>query len=62
MGQRNNKIIVISEHNYETLRKLGTITDSFDSVITQLINAADPTVLEQQQKIQQTNLPGVGIR
>ena len=63
MSQKNKRMVVISEHNYEALRKLGTVTDSFDSVITQLLKAAKPIALEQQQqqeKLLQTNLHGVG--
>jgi predicted CopG family antitoxin len=43
MTQKDRKYIVISKTNYESLRNLGTITDSFDSVITKLLR-------EQQKK------------
>lgn len=33
-------MIVISQHNYEILRNAGTITDSFNSVISKLIKEA----------------------
>ncbi len=38
MAQREIKQIVISKKNYDSLRTLGTVTDSFDSVISQLLN------------------------
>jgi predicted CopG family antitoxin len=37
MSQKNKRYIVISKENYDSLRGLGTITDSFDSVISQLL-------------------------
>ena len=43
MPQKNKRVIVISEHNYEALRNLGTTTDSFDSVVTKVLNAAAAT-------------------
>jgi hypothetical protein len=43
-------MISISEKNYDLLRRLGTITDSFDSVITKLLNAAVP-LLEKEREV-----------
>lgn len=41
MTHTNHRMIVISQHNYEILRDAGTITDSFNSVISKLIKAAN---------------------
>jgi predicted CopG family antitoxin len=38
MAQKETKQIVISKKNYDSLRSLGTVTDSFDFVITRLLN------------------------
>jgi Putative antitoxin len=40
MVQQNHKTIVVSERNYETLRNLGTITESFNDVISKLLEKA----------------------
>jgi hypothetical protein len=40
MTHKNHRMIVISQQNYEILRKAGTITDSFNSVISKLIKDA----------------------
>jgi predicted CopG family antitoxin len=37
MVQQNHRTIVVSDRNYETLRNLGTITDSFNDVISKLL-------------------------
>jgi predicted CopG family antitoxin len=46
--QKARKYIVISKNTYESLRSLGTVTDSFDSVITQLLKQQQS---EQLQKV-----------
>ena len=51
MAQKNVRMIAISEKNYETLRELGTITDSFDSVVTKLLETSKP--LLKNKKMQQ---------
>jgi hypothetical protein len=40
MTVKNRKLIVVSKENYDSLRNLGTITDSFDSVIGKLLKGA----------------------
>jgi hypothetical protein len=40
MSQKDKRYIVISKENYDSLRDLGTITDSFDTVITQILRVA----------------------
>jgi predicted CopG family antitoxin len=40
MPSKNSRLIVISKENYEILRRAGTITDSFNSVISRLIKEA----------------------
>ncbi len=50
MAQKDKRIVVISKTNYDTLRKIGTLTDSFDSVITELLEVARPLVLERRQE------------
>ena len=37
MTQKDRKLIVVSKANYDSLRGLGTVTDSFDSVISKLL-------------------------
>jgi predicted CopG family antitoxin len=39
MVQQNRKTIVVTERNFETLRKMGTVTESFNDVITRLIES-----------------------
>jgi predicted CopG family antitoxin len=38
--QRNHRVIVIRNETYETLRHLGTVTESFNDVISRLIQKA----------------------
>jgi predicted CopG family antitoxin len=40
MVQQNRKTIVVTEKTFETLRSLGTVTESFNDVITRLIQKA----------------------
>jgi predicted CopG family antitoxin len=40
-GRGGGKHIVVSDTNYEILNSLGSITSSFDSVITDLIKKAN---------------------
>jgi hypothetical protein len=40
MVQQSRKTIVVTERNFETLRKMGTVTESFNDVITRLIEKA----------------------
>jgi predicted CopG family antitoxin len=40
MSNKNSRLIVVSNENYEILRRAGTITDSFNSVISKLIKDA----------------------
>lgn len=37
MVQQSRKTIVVTEHTFETLRKMGTVTESFNDVIARLI-------------------------
>jgi hypothetical protein len=37
MVQQNRKTIVVTEKNFEALRRMGTITESFNDVITKLL-------------------------
>jgi predicted CopG family antitoxin len=37
MVQQSRKTIVVTEQIFETLRKMGTVTESFNDVITRLI-------------------------
>jgi predicted CopG family antitoxin len=37
MVQQNRRTIVVTEQNFEALRKMGTVTESFNDVITRLI-------------------------
>jgi hypothetical protein len=49
MAQKNSKLIAISTQNYEVLSKLGTLSDSFDSVVTKVLEAAVP-ILEKERR------------
>jgi hypothetical protein len=40
MVQQSRKTIVVTEQNFETLRKMGTVTESFNDVISRLIQKA----------------------
>jgi predicted CopG family antitoxin len=40
MKQKNRKTIMITEDTYETLKNLGTVTESFNDVIWRLIQKA----------------------
>lgn len=40
MTNKKHRMIVISQANYEILRRAGSITDSFNSVISKLIKDA----------------------
>ncbi len=50
--QKEHKYIVISKDAYESLRNLGTVTDSFDSVISRLLKErqSDTVLLAGGQK------------
>lgn len=37
MVQKNHRTIVVKDNTYEALKHLGTVTESFDSVISKLI-------------------------
>ncbi len=41
MTQKERCLIVISKRNYDRLRNQGIVTDSFDSVITNLLEQAE---------------------
>jgi hypothetical protein len=56
MSQKDRKMVVLSKISYDRIDKLGGITDSFDSVISKLLDVAEP-ILEQKKL--QTDL-GVG--
>lgn len=49
MSQKDRKMVVISKLSYDRIDKLGDITDSFDSVITKLLDIAEPIILEQKK-------------
>jgi hypothetical protein len=48
MAQKNVRMIAVSEKNYEALRELGTITDSFDTVITKVLDVATPLLQKKE--------------
>ena len=43
MLNKNHRLIVISDENWEILRNAGTITDSFNTVITRLMKTGKLT-------------------
>jgi predicted CopG family antitoxin len=47
MCTNNTKTIRISNDTYTALQKLGTLSDSFDSVIKRLIGSQEEEVLEK---------------
>lgn len=44
-------MIVVSAENYEGLRHLGNITDSFNDVITELLKAAQASAARRDTKV-----------
>lgn len=52
MSQKDRKMVVLSKLSYDRIDKLGDITDSFDSVITKLLDIAEPMILEQAKNKQ----------
>lgn len=53
MTQKPVKMIAASEKNYERLRVLGNLTDSFDAVLTKVLDIAVPVL--EQEKLAQTS-------
>ena len=53
MAQKERRLIVISKDNYEELRRRGFVTDSFDSVITTLLEQTKSQILKQQKQQQE---------
>lgn len=53
MTQKERRLIVISKDNYEELRRRGFVTDSFDSVITILLEQTKSQILKQQKQQQE---------
>lgn len=49
MSQKDRKMVVLSKLSYDRLDKLGDITDSFDSVISKVLDIAEPIVIEQKK-------------
>lgn len=50
MTQKNYKLIAISEKNYQLLSTLGTVCDSFDTVMTRVLAAAVPSLRKEEAK------------
>jgi len=50
MAQKERCLIVISKHNYEELRRRGFVTDSFNSIITNLLDQTKSQIKEQQKQ------------
>jgi predicted CopG family antitoxin len=53
MAQKERRLIVISKDNYEELRKRVFVTDSFDSVITTLLEQTKSQIPKQQEQQQE---------
>jgi len=53
MTQKPVKMIAASERNYERLKGLGNLTDSFDKVLTKVLDIAVPVL--QQEKLAPTS-------
>lgn len=49
MAQKVVKMIAISETNYRILRDLGNLNDSFDSVVTKVLNIAVPKLAGEKK-------------
>jgi hypothetical protein len=43
-------MIQVSDRNYVLLRNLGNITDTFDTVVTRILELALPLIEQKQQK------------
>jgi hypothetical protein len=50
MVRKRNKLIQVSERNYLLLRDLGNITDTFDGVLTRILELALPLIQKQYQR------------
>jgi hypothetical protein len=44
----NLKLIAVSEKNYDSLRKFGEFQDSFDDVVTKILNKIDSMPREKE--------------
>lgn len=49
MTKNNLKMIGISEQNYRILSSLGTVSDTYDSVVTRLLSVALPILQKKEQ-------------
>jgi len=45
-------MVVLSKLSYDRIDKIGDITDSFDSVIAELLDIAEPIILERKKNRQ----------
>jgi hypothetical protein len=50
MTAKPKKMIQVSARNYILLRDLGNITESFDTVVTRVLDVALPLLYEKQQR------------
>jgi hypothetical protein len=50
MTARSKKMIQVSDRNYILLRNLGNVTESFDTVVTRVLDVALPLLDEKQQR------------
>jgi hypothetical protein len=50
MTAKSKKMIQVSDRNYSLLRNLGNITDTFDTVVTQVLDVALPLLYEKKQR------------
>jgi hypothetical protein len=50
MTVKSKKMIQVSDRNYVLLRNLGNITDTFDTVVTRILELALPLIEQKQQK------------
>ena len=50
MTQKARQLIVVSTKNYQRLRELGNVTDSFDDVVHKVLEIAIPVLVDQKRK------------
>ena len=50
MTQKARQLIVVSTKNYQRLRELGNVTDSFDDVVSKVLEIAIPVLVDRKKE------------
>ena len=59
--KQKSKMIQVSEKNYHLLRNLGSMTDSFDAVVTQVLEIALPLFEQKRRQRKEDELQSLGL-